>query len=253
MTVALSPHKVSKALRLYFTGLSQTVIGEKLRVDQSTVSLYATRFRERVAEVGIYAAAQEVNVQDEVSGLRNLAVELAKLKMTTVDALQGLSILKKFIKFNVEPEKHQLLISVCSKVGDPCFVQAAIKICSEEARIGRSYEKTMALYSQVTKELPEYEATLKRLRAELAGLNSDITNNKARITSLKSQVDKVSNEAQASISSWENEVQAKAKQAKVATQEIKAVSKLKSELAKQGLDIATIIKLAEEFGYGKKH
>jgi len=253
MTVALSPHKVSRVLRLYFQGVSQVVIGEKLRVDQSTVSLYGTRFRERADQIGIYTAAQEVKVLDEVTGLRNLAVELSKLRMTTVDALQGLGILKKFVKLNVDPDKHQLLVNVCSNVGDPGFVQAAIKLCNEEVKTGRSYERTLAIYSQVINELPEKENCLKSMKAELSGLKNDITKGKAQIASLKVQVENVEKGAQARISSLDNEVLAKAKQFKVTTAEIEAVAKLKSELVKNGLDIDTIIKVAKEFGYAKKH
>jgi len=84
-------------------------------------------------------------------------------------------------------------------------------------------------------------------------LKSDITKNTVKMASLKAQVENVEKGAQVRISSLDNEVLAKAKQVKVAAAEIEAVAKLKSELVKNGLDIDTIMKVAKEFGYAKKH
>ena len=53
MTVKLSPQKVSTILRYYFAGVSQPNIARKVAVDQSTVSLYSSRFQVRVAETGL--------------------------------------------------------------------------------------------------------------------------------------------------------------------------------------------------------
>jgi len=51
MTVKLSPQKVAKILRYYFSGLLQMKIAKKSGVDQSSISIYATRFKERVSDV----------------------------------------------------------------------------------------------------------------------------------------------------------------------------------------------------------
>ena len=53
MTVRLSPHKVSRIMRYYFTGISQSEIAGKAGVDQSTVSIYSSRFKEVAAQTGL--------------------------------------------------------------------------------------------------------------------------------------------------------------------------------------------------------
>jgi len=53
MTVQLSPHKVRKILRGYFCGLPQIKIAQETGVDQSSISHYASKFKEIAAEYGL--------------------------------------------------------------------------------------------------------------------------------------------------------------------------------------------------------
>ena len=76
MTVQLSPHKISKILRGYFRGLPQTKIAKEARVDQSSISHYASRFKNMATEYGLLAAGKEYQVMNEVESLRSLSVEL---------------------------------------------------------------------------------------------------------------------------------------------------------------------------------
>ena len=86
MTVKISQQKITRLFKYYFAGMTQPDIAKKLNIDQSSVSLYAKRFSERAAEVGLLAAAEEYGVYKEVSELRNLSVELHQLNLTTEDA-----------------------------------------------------------------------------------------------------------------------------------------------------------------------
>ena len=110
MTVQLSPHKISRILRGYFRGLPQAKIARETGVDQSSISHYATRFKEMATIYGISAAGKEYKVVNEVESLRSLSVELYKSKLTMEEARQGHNIIKAFLKLGINPEKHLNLI-----------------------------------------------------------------------------------------------------------------------------------------------
>lgn len=101
MTVKLSPQKVRKIVSGYFSGIPQMKIAKKSGVDQSSVSHYASRFRQRTAEIGIVAAGKEYEVYEEVTALRSLSVELAKVRMTVEEAREGVRIMREFDKLGV--------------------------------------------------------------------------------------------------------------------------------------------------------
>lgn len=108
MTVKLSPQKVAKILRYYFSGLPQMKIAKKSGVDQSSISIYATRFKERVSEVRIISAGKEYGLMEEVDALRSLSVELHKAKLTVDEAKEGVKVEKAFIKLGISPAINKL-------------------------------------------------------------------------------------------------------------------------------------------------
>lgn len=119
MTVSLSPHKVSRVFRLFFSGMPQLDIAEKAGVDQSTVSLYASRFRNMVGKVGLLTAGKEFGVFNEVDSLRSLSVELTKADLTVEDCRKGMNIIKAFLKLGVNLGQHAALVKVCKAIDDP--------------------------------------------------------------------------------------------------------------------------------------
>jgi len=64
MTAKLSPHKISKMMSLYFDGYSETDIANILKVNQSTVSLYVSKFKSVAGQQGIQAAGEEFGIMD---------------------------------------------------------------------------------------------------------------------------------------------------------------------------------------------
>ena len=157
MTVQLSPHKVSKILRGYFRGLPQIKIAKEAGVDQSSISHYASKFKERAAEVGILAAGKEYQVMNEVESLRSLSVELYKSKLTVEEAKQGHNIIKAFLKLGISPEQHLALIKVCQKVDDPGFVKAALKLSQIETQTGMGYHQVISGFEKAQNQLPQLE------------------------------------------------------------------------------------------------
>jgi chromosome segregation ATPase len=240
MTVPLSPHKVRKIFRGYFCGLPQIRIAKEAGVDQSSVSHYASDFKEMAAEYGLLAAGEEYQVLDEVASLRSLSVELHKSKLTTEDARKGHNIIKAFLRLGISPEKHLTLVAVCKKIEDPGFAEAALKLSQIEAQSGRKYHQIISDFEKAQKELPQIEKRVIEATAKLKSINDAIFKSKQELDSQEKHLKKYRNEVKV-------EVARLAKKLEVEKEEVKEVAQLKQSLAKEGLDIATLIKLAKEF------
>ena len=246
MTVKLSPQKVAKILRYYFRGLPQMKIAKKSAVDQSSISLYATRFKERVSEVGIIAAGKEYGLMEEVDALRSLSVELHKAKLTVDEAKEGVKIEKAFIKLGISPAEHMTLVKVCKEINDQGFINAALKLAKIESDNNISYEEVVSGFQKMTSQLLVLEKQLENRNTELNSINGNLANKKQEMASLNERLAKLKKLAKDTLAQTEQEVSAKMEDAKVTEKEIEEIAKLKADLSKKGLDIPTLVKLAKE-------
>jgi predicted transcriptional regulator len=247
MTVQLSTHKVRKILRGYFCGLPQIKIANEAGVDQSSVSHYASDFKEMVAGYGLPTAGREYQVLNEVESLRSLSVELYKSKLTIEDAKQGHDIIKAFLKLGISPGKHFALIEVCKKVEDPGFVEAAIELSRIEVQAGMGYYQVMAEFEKARKELPQLEEKMFKATAKLKSINDTILRTTKELDTREKSLEQYKDEVKSEVAKLGKELEAKKKQLKVDNEEVKEVARLKSKLAKEGLDIATLVQLAKEY------
>jgi len=247
MTVQLSPHKVSKILRGYFSGPSQIKIAKEAGVDQSSISHYANRFKGMAAEYGLLAAGKEYQVLNEVESLRSLSVELYKSKLTVEEARQGHNIIKAFLKLGINPEKHFDLIEACKKVEDPSFAEAALKLAQIEAQTGREYHQVISSFEKALNQLPQLEEKIIGAKSELKSSNEGILKSKQELAGQEEYLEKYQNEVKAKEAQLEKELLTKMKQLEVEKKEVEEVAALKAELTKNGLDLKTILKLAKEF------
>jgi predicted transcriptional regulator len=250
MTVALSPQKVSKILRNYFSGMSQCDIAKKVVVDQSTVSIYSSRFKQRVAEVGLLAAGEEFGVLNEINALRSLSAELSRNKLTVEEANQGLKIMKAFTKLGIRPEQHSAFVKLCREVDDPGFIQAALKLSRLETECNMSYEEVVSRFERVTLELPVTEDKLKGMQSDLLSINDLIAKRNQELTNFEARLAQLQKDAKAKLAKLEQEFENKKKELNVKIEEVKEVAKLKTELGKQGLDIPMLVMLAKEYSHG---
>ncbi len=246
MTVKLSPQKVAKILRYYFSGLPQMKIAKKSGVDQSSISIYAARFKEKVNEVGIIAAGKEYGVMDEVDALRSLSVELHKAKLTADEAKEGTKIAKAFIKLGISPAEHITLVKVCKEINDQGFINAALKLAKIESDNNISYEEVVTGFQNMTSQLPVLGKQIEDRNIELNAINSNLVNKKQELASLEESLAKLNKFAEDTLADTEQEISTKMKDAKVTEKEIAEIAKLKTDLGKKGLDIPTLVKLAKE-------
>lgn len=271
MTVSLSPSKVTKLFKYYFAGVCQPDIARKLAVDQSTVSIYSSRFKNRAVEIGLLSAAKEFTVFEEVAALRSLSVELMKVNLVAEDAKEGVKIIRKFTKLGVSPEKHAILVKVCNRINQPGFVEAAIKLVRIEDEAGVNFEDATFRLEKATAELPIAETKLKETKANLKSLSSLMSTRKRELVvsedrlaqlqreaearrnrlniEFEAQVVKLQNEATIKKNQLDREMETKMQQLKIKQEEVEEVARLKASLRQQGLDIPTLIKVSKEFGY----
>jgi len=252
MTVSLSPQKISKILRLYFSGMTQPNIAKKSGVDQSTVSHYGSKFKKRAGEIGLLAAGKEYAVFEEVDGLRSLSIELSKAKFSVEEAKEGVKIIKTFNELGVEPDQHAALVSVCKAVHDPSFVQTALKLSKIQSETHKSYEQVMSEYDDINGQLPAMQQKLQSIQAMIKSLDDTSVKKKQDEASLEAHIGQLQKRAKSEKVKMERELAAKMKQLQVTQAEVEEVVTLKKQLDKNGLDITTLVKLAKEYGYGSK-
>lgn len=252
MTVSLSPQKISKILRLYFSGMTQPNIAKKAGVDQSTVSHYGSKFNKRAGEIGLLAAGKEYGVFEEVDGLRSLSMELSKAKFSIEEAKEGVKIIQTFIKLGVDPDQHAALVEVCKAVHDPGFVQAALKLSKIQSETHKSYEQVISEYENITYQLPSMQEIFQNVQAMMKSLDDTLVKKKHEAASLEAYIGQLQKEAESKKAKMENELATKMKQLQVNQAEAEEVATLKKQLGKNGLDIPTLVKLAKEYGYGSK-
>ena len=246
MTVKLSPQKVAKILRYYFSGLPQIKIAKKSGVDQSSISIYATRFKERVSEVGIIVAGKEYGLMEEVDALRSLSVELHKAKLTVDEAKEGTKIAKAFIKLGISSAEHMTLVKVCKEINDQSFINAALKLAEIESDSNISYEEAISGFQNMSSQLPILGKQIENSNSELDSINSNLADKKQELASLKESLTNLKKLAEDTLAQKKQEISTKMEDAKVTEKEIEQIAKLKADLDKKGLDILTLVKLAKE-------
>ncbi|MFC1593122.1 hypothetical protein ACFL4C_03820 [Candidatus Omnitrophota bacterium] len=227
--------------------MPQPGIAQRVGVDQSTVSLYASSFRLVATEVGLLAAGKEFNVFEEVSELRSLSVELLKVNLTTVDAQRGLNILRAFHRMGVEPEQHTLLIKVCKEVRDPYFVKAAIELTNIENTTGMNFHQAIERLQEVSIQLPPLEDRIEDREKKCKLIEASIKMRLQEQADLDRVLSQSRKEAEKVIRERKAKLSTKMKQLNVKEIEANEVAALKAELTKKGLNLHTILKLAKEF------
>ena len=222
-------------------------IARKTGIDQSSVSHWGTRFSQRAADVGLALAGKEFGVECEVQNLRSLAVEMHGAGLSSHDAREGLGIVKAFSKLGVDPGQHALLVKICQKVGDPDFVHAALTLGKIEKSTGIGYAEIVADLESSATQLPEAKKQLQSAKAKLADREGALVQTKQELADTELELQGKRKQAQAEVAKLKAALLSRMQELHVAAAEVEHVAKLKSELAKQGLDIPTLVKLAREF------
>jgi predicted transcriptional regulator/DNA-directed RNA polymerase subunit RPC12/RpoP len=167
MTTKLSPCKLSRLLSLHFEGYSQVQIAHKLNLDQSTVSLYITKFGMQSQAKGLMAAAKEMGIMDIVTSLHSLAAELQASHLSAEEAKPGLKARLKLEKCGVGEEQYPDMISAVEKMKQKGFLQSALKLVSLENSTGMDYAGITSKYEQISGQIEQKSQKLAELNAAM--------------------------------------------------------------------------------------
>ncbi|MBC8274198.1 MAG: hypothetical protein H8E40_04435 [Chloroflexi bacterium] len=240
MTIRLSPQRVTKIMRLYFSGQPQTQIARKVRVDQSTVSLYASRFTEHAQEAGLLTAGKEFGVYNEIEALRSLSVELSKSSLTAEEAKEGCKIIKTFLKLGIRPEQHLTLVKVCKEAGDPGFVHAAAKLSILESQTNMGYNDIVWKLKDMVSRLASVEAKLEKTQTRLKSVDAALAEKGRDLANLENHFKLFQQEVAQKESELEAQLAERTKETHLATERIDKLEPLAKTLQKLGVSDDTL-------------
>ena len=251
MTVRLSPHKVAGILSDYFRGVSQQGIARRRGVDQSTVSIYASRFKRLAGQIGILQAGKEFGVYKEVDSLRSLSVELTQGKLTVEDALAGVRIIKQFLALRVPTDRHTQLITLCQKIAEPAFIEASLELIKVEREAGMSYEEMVRQCLALSREVVSKKKELEGRQADLNSISRVLVNKKKEASELEAELSGIRRNCEAEHKAVESRLTKIREESKIREEELTEFRSLKAQLGKSGMTVPALIKLAKEFSHGQ--
>jgi DNA repair exonuclease SbcCD ATPase subunit len=176
MTQKISPHKVSKMMALYFNGYSQTDIANKLKIDQSTVSLYVGKFKSISEQQGIKSAGEEFGIMDQVQALHSLAAELKKAQLTVEEAAVGLRMARSLQKLGISQAEYKSVLQACTKMKSDGFLDSAVKLNKLEHDTGMTYEEIVAKAASTHQELQQTKQDLQGIAGKLNATKEELAN-----------------------------------------------------------------------------
>jgi predicted transcriptional regulator/DNA-directed RNA polymerase subunit RPC12/RpoP len=174
MTQKLSPHKVSRMLQLYFEGYTQTQIANKLKVNQSTISLYVSKFKFLVNLYGLEDAGKELDIMDDIEALHSLSAELKQEKLTCEEAKAGIKMEKLFKELGVKHEDYPNLVKACKKMNTEGFLESAVKLDKLESSTCMTYEEVVAKFDKTNKDLLETQHDLQTTTGKLIATENEL-------------------------------------------------------------------------------
>ena len=121
------------------------------------------------------------------------------------------------------------------------------KFMEVENSSNKGYDEIVSNFESIASQLPLVEKKLMALKTEIGSLNNTLTKKKSELAGIQSQLVQFREETMAEKTRLNAELEAEMKRFGVTEQEIKEAAKLKNELAKRGLNLSTLIKVAEEF------
>ena len=240
MTVRLSPQRVNKIIKLYFSGQPQTRIAKSVKVDQSTISLYASRFADRAREVGLLPTGKEFGVYNEVEALRSLSVELSKSSLTTEEAKEGCKIIKAFVKLGNMPEQHLTLVKVCKEISDPRFVQVAVKLSILESQTNMGYNDIILKLDDMISRLASLKTEQETTEAGLKSVNTALAQRKQDLANLEKHFDLFQQGVTQKQSELENQVAERIKETNLTIERLDKLEPLVQTLQKLGVSDDTL-------------
>lgn len=170
----LSLKKKLLVIRLYFEGLSYDEIAVKAVVGKGTVANVIVEVKAgRFPEFG--------NLPEQLDLLRELAVDLKRIRLTPVQTAVGVSVLSRLEELGVKPNEIEGFSALCQTLNtDDIDIQSFMRVglALEEVResTGLSFEEL----EMKAKELEESVSRLEPVAKQIAASQTELTNLEAR-------------------------------------------------------------------------
>jgi len=178
----LSLKKRLLVIRLYLEGLSYDEIAAKVGVSKGTVANV-------IAELKAGRFPEYGDLSEQLDLLRELAVDLRRSRLTSVQAAVGVSVLSRLQELGVEPGEIEGLSALCRTLNADgidiqSFMRAALAFEEERERTGLSVDEL----EMKVKGLEESVSRLEPLAKEVADREAQLTELHARSESLVEEV-----------------------------------------------------------------
>lgn len=163
----MSPSKSTRILRLYFQGLTHSALEEKLKVNQSTVSLYISEFTAMAELEGLEAAAKEYGVMNIVQELHSLGAECKKSSLCVEDAKKALKVAEVLDECGVPEDSYKDAVQTFIKLNNEEFLAAAMELHKIEESSGK-------FFNEIVKEASITQTKTQQANKELAATQEKI-------------------------------------------------------------------------------
>ncbi len=246
MTTKISPQKLSRLLSLYFAGYNQVQIGQKLGIDQSTVSIYISKFGMQAQEKGLLAASKEVGIMDTISALHSLAAELQSGKLSVEEAKIGLKTRLKLETCGIVEDHYAELIEAAGQMKEQGFLDAALKLTSLEKTTGTGYAEITAKYEAVINEIEQKSVQLDDLKAAMTQQQSALKSIESKRETCEKEYNGYLKETGMTMDRLKaaEQISAVLKKAKVKDSQLETYILRQQELDSSGIDIKLFGKIA---------
>jgi predicted nucleic acid-binding Zn-ribbon protein len=169
---------------LYLSGLSFDQIAAKTGASKGSVENIINELK-----AGNFPEAADVT--DQIETLRELAVDLAKLKMPTGKSAVGIAVLKRIYELGLDPadmERWPLLLNAIKTSDDAQeLIQAAYTVRDIQKKSGLSLpalENKVKQISEKAEELESLTVKITKAHSDINGLNKKKTELSPEVTSL---------------------------------------------------------------------
>jgi len=180
----LTPKKRLQVVYLYFCGLSNEQIAAKTGISKGSVANIIGELK-----AGNFQEAADVTGQIEI--LRDLAVDLAKLKLPAGQAAVGIAVLKRMYELGLDPSDMErwplLLNSIKSQDDAQELIQAAYAVRDIQQESGLSLpalENKVKQLGEKAKELDTVTAKVGEAKGQIVNLNTQKDKLTTEVTSL---------------------------------------------------------------------
>ncbi|MCX6002835.1 MAG: hypothetical protein NTX46_00025, partial [Chloroflexi bacterium] len=166
--------KTSRIIQLYMEGYTEVSIAERLKVAQSTVSLYINRLKETVDSQGLENVGKEYGMMDRLQSLHELSTELRKANLTVEELHTALLAYRALQKYGIGEERYAGIILACQKMQDGGFAAAAQELAKMEQATGLNHSAMIQQYRTASEDKAKTETELAMLKSELQNTGHEL-------------------------------------------------------------------------------